>query len=328
MNPSQMSGSVIAAGVVAILGSCLAILGCAFALLGTMLLPSTPADNQLPPIFKAITVALTVFFLAIAIFGIFTGVGILRRKNWARISAMVWAGITTPLCVLVLLFTLFMPSPTAPQENAPSLLAVKVFLLLFYAIPIGTGIWWLILFTRPNVRAQFSGEVLPTQPEASERPRCPLPVAVIAGFLLFSFPFVLLFPLLHIPIPVILFGHRIHGQLGSGIFAFTAVLSLAAGIGLLRLKQWSYPLVIGLQSFWLLSGTISFLSPSHERNMREFMDEMHVPQADVAAQSYLHSHSWPFLVGFLPSIVILVILSYYRVPFWKAAHAAEEARLP
>lgn len=328
MSSSRPSGSVIAAGVVAICGSCLAILGCGLALIGIALIPATPTASQLPASIKSMAEAMFLFFLAIAVFGVFTGVGVVRLKNWARISALVWAGITTCFSALLILSTLLMPFPNPPGEHAVSLVMLKAFLVLFYSFALGIGIWWLILFNRPNIRAQFSGAVLADQAELPERPRCPLPVAAVAGFLAFSFLCVLVMPLLHVPLPVVLFGYRLHGPLGSGIFLLTAILTLAGAVGLWRLKQWSYPLIVGLQSFWLLSGTITFLSPSYERNMQEVLNEMQMPQANVefASQIYLHRHSWPFIVGLFPSVLILVILVYYRVPFRNMAQAA--ARKP
>lgn len=327
MSPSRPSGSVVAAGIVAIVGSCLAILGCGLGLIGTTMLPTTsPNGAELPSTVKAMAAAVMFFFLAIAVFGVFTGAGILRLKNWARISAMVWAGFTACLGSISLLFAMFVPLPNPPAATPVPVMAVRVFLFVFYAIPVGIGVWWLILFNRPAVRAQFAGTAPLAQPQAAKGPRCPLPVTVIAAFLGCSFVLVLFLALSGFPFPVVLFAHRIRGQLGAGIFALTSVLTLAAAIGLWRLKRWSYPLIIGLQAFWLASGTMTFLSPSYERTMQEVMSEMNLPQTDASMKIYVHSHAWAMLCGLLPSVVILVILLYYRGPFQEAADAAEQSR--
>jgi glucan phosphoethanolaminetransferase (alkaline phosphatase superfamily) len=178
------------------------------------------------------------------------------------------------------------------------------------------------LFTRPGIRAQFSAEALPDQPPAPQRLRCPLPVAVIGGFFVLSFLFTFAFPLLHMPLPVILFGHRLNGTLGPAVFALTATLLLAGGLGLLKLKRWSYPLVLSVQFFCLSSSTVTFLSSSYERNMQQVLEEMHLSQPDTVSQMYLHNRPLA-LAGLLPSVLIILILLRYRERFLTAAKAAE-----
>jgi hypothetical protein len=322
MSPSKPSPSVIAAGIVAILGSVFAILGCAFALIGIAMLSSAKPPEALPASVKSIAMAVMLFFMAVAVFGVFSGIGLLRLKNWARISALVWAGITVFFSASTLLFILFIPFPTPPGQQPMPLVLVKAFMFIFYGTPLGIGIWWLILFNRPGIRAQFFGTGLPDQLAEPTGPRCPLPVVVVAAFLVFSFVTVLAFPLFRIPLPVIVFGRMVHGPLGFGIFALTALLSLAAAIGLLKLKRWSYPLILGLQSFWLLSGAVTFLSSSFERNMQLVYSEMHLPEAYTISQMYLHTRSFA-LAGLLPSLFILGILLYYRHRFLEAADEVE-----
>jgi hypothetical protein len=322
MSSSKPSASVIVAGVVAILGSALAIFISALGLIGTALISSTPIRENLPAPAKSVAMVTLLFFMAVAGFGIFTGVGLFRLKSWARISALVWAGIIAFFSALILLFLPFIPLPETSTGQSVPAAHLKVLMYLAYGILLVVGIWWLILFTRPGIRAQFSGEAPPNQPQAPERPRCPLPVAAIGGFFVFSFLFTFAFPLLHMPLPVILFGHRLNGTLGPGVFALTATLLLAGGLGLLKLKRWSYPLVLGVQFFWLASSTVTFLSSSYERNMQQVLEEMHLPQPNTVSQMYLDNRPLA-LAGLLPSILIIVILLYYRERFLTAAKAAE-----
>jgi uncharacterized membrane protein (DUF2068 family) len=331
MTSPRASGSVVAAGVVAIIGSCFAILGAALGLFGMTMLPSSPSASQLPAGFQTMATVVLVVWLAVSVFGIATGVGILRLKNWARITALVWAAISAGLCSVILLFSLVMPLPTPSGQHPIPAPAVRMIVIVFYSIPVGVGTWWLILFNRPRVRAEFSGEALIEQPAleggmnpavSPAAPRCPLPIAIIAGFLFFSFLSAFLMPLVHIPVPVILFGHRLHGSLATGAFVLTTMLMLVAAVGLWKLKLWSYPLIVGLQSIWLLSGLVTCLSPSFEQNMREVFDEMQTPNADYASQLYLHHRSLA-LIGLVPAVALLAILLYYRSAFLKAAEAAK-----
>jgi hypothetical protein len=335
MTSRRASGAVIAAGIVAIIGSCFAMLGTALGIFGMTMLPSAPEARQLPAGFQTMATVVLVVWLAVAVFGVATGVGILRLKNWARISALVWAGLSASLCSVILLFSLVMPLPTPTGQQPISLFAVRMILIAFYSTPVAVGIWWLILFTRPRVRAEFLGASPAEQtpiasgavpPVSAATPRCPLPIAIIAGFLFFSFLSAFLMPLLHIPVPVILFGHRLHGSLATGAFVLTTMLMLVAAVGLWKLKLWSYPLVVGLQSFWLLSGLVTFLSPNFAQTMREVFEEMQMPNSDYASQLYLHHRSLA-LIGLLPAIALLAILLYYRPAFLKAAEAAKNRPL-
>jgi uncharacterized membrane protein (DUF2068 family) len=299
------------------------------------MLPSTPSAGQLPPGVQTMATVVLVVWLAVAVFGIATGVGVLRLKNWARVSALVWAAISAGLCFIILLFSMVMPLPTPSGQHPISTTALRIFIILFYSIPVVVGIWWLILFNRPRVRTEFLGTAPAEQTPiaagivpavAPAAPRCPLPIAIIAGFLFFSFLSAFLMPLLHIPVPVILFGHRLHGSLATGAFVLTTMLMLVAAVGLWKLKLWSYPLVVGLQSIWLLSGLVTTLSPSFEQNMRDVFDEMQTPNADYASQLYLHHRSLA-LVGLVPAVALLAILLYYRPAFLKAAEAAKNIPL-
>ncbi len=53
-----------------------------------------------------------------------------------------------------------------------------------------------------------------------------------------------------------------------------------SGVGLLKLKPWSYSLTLGLQVFWLASGAVSMLSPNYNAVMESFLKDV---------QSSLHS---------------------------------------
>jgi hypothetical protein len=76
-----------------------------------------PPNAQMRPGIRALSLAMLFIFMACAAFGIVTGVGLLRLKNWARISALVWSGITVFFAGFALLLSLIIPMP--PPRNAP-----------------------------------------------------------------------------------------------------------------------------------------------------------------------------------------------------------------
>src|SRR3984893_1513545 len=148
------------------------------------------------------------FFSGLAVFGIFTGVGVLRLKNWARISALVWSGITAAICGFGLAFLAFIPLPIPASSPTPVsiMTLVRVTTGLFYAVPLVIAIWWLILFNRKAISAQFvasgvdiplDASGFPTQTTSDARPALPLPITVVAVFLLLSLFSVFLLPFVH-----------------------------------------------------------------------------------------------------------------------------------
>jgi hypothetical protein len=77
--------------------------------------------------------------------------------GWARISVLVWSGITVSLSAPGILRFIFIPIANAPADAS---IIVRLVVLVFYALPLAIGKWWLILFNRKEVAAQFLVPVL------------------------------------------------------------------------------------------------------------------------------------------------------------------------
>jgi len=144
-----------------------------------------------------------------------------------------------------------------------------------------------------------------------------LPVTVLAVFLvIFSLSVIVPF---FIPVPVILFGHALRGGAGTAVWDGACLLSAAAGIGLLRLKSWSYPVALGLQMFWLLSGAVTLASGSYPALMREVMSSMKV-RLGVSYSEYSVQQMRSFsVIGLAAPVLILAFLVYYRSRFINAS---------
>jgi hypothetical protein len=325
-NPKGPSAAVTAAGIIAIVGSVLAVLGVLMGLVGLLILPRLPQQPATPAFARTMAVAMMIFFLGIAVFGIFTGVGLLRLRNWARISALVWAGISVPVSALVMLVFAFVPMPPPPNASANFIYFIRGFLLLFYGLPFGIGVWWLILFTRRAIAAQFAEPIAGSEaisPGASAAPlppalpSAPLPVTVLAWFFLvssLSMGFIFLMPM---RMPAVLFGSAIRGLAGTGVYIVWSLLFAAAGIGLLRLKRWGYSLALGLHIVGLVSATMTVLSPAYDGVMRETMSSMNPSGPPFPTNFLEHARAFTSLGLFVP-VVILVILLYYRPAYLEA----------
>ena len=99
-----------------------------------------------------------VIFGAVAVLGIATGVDLFRLRRWARISVLVFAaflcvmGFTAGFVMLVMPF----PAPVrAPADFAQTMTMVRAGIAGFYFLLLLLGAWWIYLFTREGVKAQF-----------------------------------------------------------------------------------------------------------------------------------------------------------------------------
>jgi len=323
----QATASVKAAGIVAIIGSVLVLLGAALGFLGVVLVPQAQAGPELPKAARALGEATMVFFFGLAILGLFTGVGLLRLEKWARISALVWSGITATICALTISFVAFIPFPELPNTpNTPAnlLIYARIATVAFYGLPLVIAIWWLILFNRKKIATQFvpsdiSGTLdpsgFPIEAPAPSKPELPLPIAVLAGFLLLSSVSVFLVFFVHVPI--VLFAHAFRGPSGIAAWVAICLLSTMAGIGLLWRKVWSYGLTFGLQVLGLLSGIVTLTSSKYPELMREAISSMTFSNNLYPQYSIEQLRTFSY-AGLAFPILILVLLLYYRSRFLEA----------
>ncbi len=291
------------------------------------------------------------FLIAVAVFGIFVGVGIVRRRNWARICILVWGGFMSVISAIMIpvLFLVFSAMPgMMPKgaEAAPVISVMKWISVLFYGIPLGVGIWWLVLFTRPRVAAAFaapadlaphpplmdvSGFPLPTPTATGSfapKPACPLPLMIFASFLIFSAFFILLMVLVPLTgsMPFFFFGHFYTGLTSKVLLGLTGLLYGVAGVGMFKLKPWALHTVLLLQSVFLVNGILSIQNPRFLAVMRQTM-------LRVDAENPAFGGGNPFLTGsFFRAIIIvglcfgaamIALLLYYRSRFLEAASAAK-----
>jgi hypothetical protein len=320
---------VIVAGIVAIVGSLIVLVGTSFVLVTLLFLSLPETLPEQPPFARIAGTATLIVAMACSIFGIATGIGLLRLRNWARISALVWAGISFFFGLIGIPIALFMSLP--PTVNSPGVpgnfpVLFRLILLGIYGAPLAVGIWWLILFTRKPVKEQFLRTATPVDLSLPQKPRCPVPIAVLAWFFITSAANVIIIPLLPFRMPALLFGHLFVGAVGILIYLMMCLLLVLAGVGLLKLKLWSYPIAIGLHLFWLTSGIISVLSPNFDAMMTSMVTEMnsamHLPPDVIVPINFVQNMRWFMYLSFLIPIAIVVMLFYYRERFLEAVSAA------
>src|SRR5215470_1029607 len=241
--------SVTAAGVVAIIFAALGIVGCGLVTLVMLILPNLPSEQAMRNSERMMVVGIYAVFFLICVAELVIAINVLRRRNWARIAILVWAGIMaffSALIIVAVLFALNVMPQAGPSQNNPAFqMFMKSFVLALYGAPLGVAIWWLVLFTRPGVVAAFKPLMATSEaawsgayghpasvaqpyarvPSVPRKPSCPVPVLIVAVILLFSAavtPLVLLLP--RTPsAPMFVFGFITSGSIARIVLAVLAL---------------------------------------------------------------------------------------------------------
>jgi hypothetical protein len=272
------------------------------------------------------------FMMCLSLFGIATGIGLIYLRKWARISILIWGGLSVFFGVIgipIAFLMPFPPTPNAPDLPAGTMQAVRWILLLIYGLPLLIGVWWLILFNCKTVKAQFEGQGESADQGLPQKPACPLPIAVLAWFYIASVLNLLFLPLLSFHVPLFVFGRVLPGSAGGTVLIISSVVFAIAGIGLLKLKPRSYSLTIGLQLFWLASGVVSVLTPNYTAVMDSYMKEvqasLHLPETHSSSFNFAQHYGWTMATALVFAGAILGLFVYYRPRFLEAASRAASA---
>jgi hypothetical protein len=333
VNASSRSASITAAGIVAILGGLFILLCLSAGFFGALLTTIPGNPPELSHFVRNAMLAMMGLMMGVSVFGIATGIGLIRLRNWARISALIWGG----LCIffgglgipIASLMTLA-PPPNAPNLPSGTMQTLRWFMVFVYGVPLIVGIWWLILFNRKSIKARFSGTLISSDAALTQKPRAPLPITVLAWFHITSILNVLVLPFLPFRMPMLVFGRVLYGNTGMALLLLSCLVFFVCGLGLLKLKPWSYSLTMGLQVFWLASTAVSMLSPNYKAVMDSFLREMqasfHLPEAQFPGQNLMNHYGWAVAFGLLFAGAILGLLVCYRQQFLEAAASSSSAR--
>jgi len=249
--------------------------------LAAMVLAPAPHSNQFPGspmFFRIILVFAALIYLLPAVWGMVTSIGLWRLKNWARISIIVFSVLLSATGGFAGLISFVVPFPALPNRGVdPTVLSsIRIAMGAFWLTLLGIGIWWLVFFNRPKVKAQFvkpASETadaytlqtvqppqyttaMPLAPGAVARP---LSITILAWLLLAGG---LLIPLcLFLRTPAILFTKLLTGRPATAFFLSFAVMQLCIGIGLLRLKPAARTAAITYFVFGAVNTAVFYLAP-------------------------------------------------------------------
>jgi hypothetical protein len=146
----RRSKGVTISAVLALIFSVFTVLpGAIFLVSYPFLRKSNPIPNfpPFPENFSFLLFAAATTLLFFGIWGIATGVGLLKLKNWARISILIYAGMLLFFSVPRFLLALVSPMTVG-----------RVFSALFDGVYATLGGFWIYFFNQVTVKAQFSRE--------------------------------------------------------------------------------------------------------------------------------------------------------------------------
>lgn len=316
-------------------------------MLVVMVLAPASSSNQFPGsplLFKMVLLFSSLVYLLPAVWGIVTGIGLWRLKNWARISIIVFAVLLCAMGGFAGLISFLVPFPTPANGGAdPAVMSgVRFAMGVFWLTQLAIGIWWVVFFNRPKVKAQFvqpapapaDAGLLPTAqplqyttpgpsvPGTAERP---LSISIVAWLLLVGCLFIPLSFFLHAP--AVLFTKLLTGWPAILFFLSFAVMQLFIGIGLLRLNPAARMAAILYFVFGAVNTSVFYIAPGGHARAAALMDSqksMFPWMRLYQSQTQFVFDPTPFVVvGSLIGVIVAMIPVYFlitrRLAFEKAS---------
>jgi len=273
-------------------------------LLGTVVVLNAPSVNYLH---QSPWVALIPLWImaALSSLGVTTAVGLFRLKNWARISTLIFSlvlvsiGVGGPTGV-------FLVAPAA-QEGTSRATALFVFLGSLSAFVIGS--WWLYLFNKSTVKAQFI-------PVSERKEGRPLSVTLISLLFLFG---AIQFLLLHIRrswAPTF-FGFVVSGWVGIVVAFVSVAIQLYSGIGLFRLQEMARKVAMGYLIYGVVSALLFIVLPGSEGRFTASLAQL-PPGIQASKISLLRMSLFGFLMMAGPNAVQVWFLVKRRWAFQRS----------
>jgi hypothetical protein len=350
------SAGVTVIAVLALIGSALLLALAAFMAFAMLVLTPTPPANdpRLPPMFfKLIRVVLPLFYALPAVWGIVTSIGLLRLRNWARISTIVFSVLLMVFGAFGMLTSMvfFLKPPPGNGVDPKMFSIIGAVSAVFALAQIGIGIWWMVFFNRLKVKAQFLPQpfavphfgqsadpyaidprystsvpppgfpsptdvVLPPTPTiaAPQRTARPLSISIIAWFLLAICLFVPFNLFLHPPVP--LFLTTLSGWQAVVFMLISGALHVYVGIALLQMKPAGRLVGMGYFIFGFLNTAVFYFAPGRSVRIARFMDaaQSMFPWMRSAQSNPFQADMMPFLlVGAIGGVAFYLVLLYFLI---------------
>ena len=277
---------------------------------------------------KYFMVFLALVLFAAAAWGIASGTGLMRLREWSRISMLVFSALLLFVCIPGLLMFLFMPFP--PPGTAPSpemtkemLAATRIFMAVLYGILAALGGWWIYFFNKRSTKDQFLKvripglEGMPGAEVISPYAR-PLSITLIAWWLLIS-GFIGVLGLSVNP-PVFFLGYFFKGTYASVLMLALALVQSLIGFGLLKLRPWGRTLAIYYFQFLIFNSLTMVLIPGTQARFEQAMSEMLSDMQGTLGTppSPMHVPIWFGVIFAVPLLSLLLWIVVSRKDVFQA----------
>ena len=274
----KRSLGVTISAVIVLLGCGVTFVSSAFMALGLAEIASRGATPQFS---KAAGVFLVLFMLALAIWGIATGINLLHLRDWARISVLVFSGLLLVISLPGIVMMLLVPFPAPPDVADPALMqrvmaATRIGMVVVYGLLAALGGWWIYFFNTSAVKDQFRS-LAATEPISSAvwaparvapaSPKRPISITIIAYISLIGACMLPVVQVMHVP--MMFLGFVFTGWKASLIVMGFMTVQLLMAYGLLQLEPWGRSLAIYYFNFAIFNSIISVILPGAQARFDE-----------------------------------------------------------
>jgi hypothetical protein len=331
------STGITVSAVVVIIGSAFTVLSGALILLVSVLALNSNRAADAPVNLQYILVVEALLAFGFGGWGLAAGIGLIKTKEWARISTLVYAAILIFFSLPAALAMAIIPLPHTPSANDSNhpfniILLVRVGLTLLYTMFAALGGYWLYLFNTQKVKAQFRPQQALTevgQAEVSgspsgfpgvrfgpDRRARPLSITIIGWYLIIASalaPLSVLFTNTLFPrlkLPFFFLGFFLFGPNSYLLLTVWMAVQFIAAVGLLKLKSWGLYTTIALQCLALLNIVMMVAIPANRLRFQQVMETLRFP---AGGRMYYSPSMFPMWIGMLSSIPIVVVILFFLV---------------
>jgi len=188
------------------------------------------------------------------VYGIASGIGLLRLRRWGRALTLVWGGLWLFFGVITAAMLLVIPLPPTPNADPVIMSAVRWGVSGFYAFLAAIGAWWVVLFTRSAIKSQFGTNGTVTAGDGR-----PLSIKVIAWLLLAGIPMLLV--VVALGFPAAFMGVLITGWKALAFYVIFVGINAYVGLGLLRFDPAARKIAIGYFAFGIVNNLFWLARP-------------------------------------------------------------------
>ena len=261
-------------------------------------------------------------FALLIVWGVATGIGILKLRSWARISIMLMSAGAIFLCVIAAVAVM----GAALKRSESQAAAAGALVAAMCAVPVGIGVWWLWLFTRRRVAAQFAPDLSSEQVsvEAIGAPAAraiPASVAIVALWFflgaLMDFHAIFFRPLSTILVTVL----GAHLRRYAAVCAFIVMMQLRTiiGIGLFYRARWARVVGIALCIYLDVNNGVAFILPGSLNRFSNWVQSLVGRSLSPSSDNIdflRHLHVLALVIEILVPTVVLYSLWSERAAFY------------